>query len=104
MAENGEGVAGLISRSVEEGFALAHSAAISAAGASASLQEQAHRIAMERKHVDDMTLAARVELGKVRELVEATSLPFGAALQVRRCSVFDPFRRHHSKSSVKLRS
>ena len=81
-AEKGEGVAGLISRSIEEGLGLAHDAATRAAEASAGLQEQAHRIAAERKKIDDMSLASRVELGRVRELVGAAALPFGAALQV----------------------
>ena len=85
VAENGEGVAGLISRSIEEGLRLAHDAATRAAEASAGLQEQAHRIAAERKQIDDMSLASRVELGRVRELVGAATLPFGAALQV--CAV-----------------
>lgn len=85
VAEKGEGVAGMITRSIEEGFALAHGAVARAADASVELQEQARRIAAERKQVADMSLAARVELGRVRELVGATALPFGAALQVCCC-------------------
>ncbi len=89
-ADKGEGVAGLISRSIKEGLGLAYDTVARAAEANVELQEQAHRIAVERKRVDDMSLASRVELGRVRELVGATTLPFGAALQVRglACSQF----------------
>ena len=85
-AKEGEGVAGVISRSVEEGLALAHAATAGAAEASAELQAQARRLAVERERVENMSLAARVELGRVRELVGASSLPFGAALQV--CAIY----------------
>ena len=85
-AKEGEGVAGVISRSVEEGLALAHAATTGAAEASAELQAQARRLAVERERVENMSLAARVELGRVRELVGASSLPFGAALQV--CAIY----------------
>eukprot|EP01046_Picozoa_sp_COSAG06_P015743 COSAG06_NODE_1019_length_11057_cov_5.386293_3_plen_575_part_00 len=81
-AEKGEGIGGVIARSVHEGLALAQGTASRAAQASAELQEQAHRIAQERQQMDSLSLGARVELGLVRELVAAATLPFGAALQV----------------------
>ena len=81
-AEKGEGIGGVIARSVHEGLVLAQGTASRAAQASTELQEQAHRIAQERQQMDSLSLGARVELGLVRELVGAATLPFGAALQV----------------------
>ena len=81
-AAQGEGVEGIARRSMEEGRQLAAEAVQVATRTAAAVQAERHQLELERAAVRAASQKAKVDLGLVRELIGAASLPFGEALAV----------------------